>query len=332
MAPARSRIRLPEKRHNARGQPRRIGVELEMLGLDVNDIAEIVARRIGLTITIDGRYRRVLTGDAAGDWIVEVDFDLLQRLGQEERDEQDLLDELRGSAEGVLKALADLIVPLELVSPPLPMPRLGDMEDIIVLLREAGAKGTSESFSYAFAMQFNPEIPSDDPQVITAYLQAFLCLYEWLLLRTDVNLTRRFTSYIDPFPKDYVRIVIQADYRPDTGALIDDYLAHNPTRNRALDLLPLFMHLDEARVRAVADDLLIKPRPTFHYRLPNCEIHLPGWGLQPAWEDWLEVEALAADPARLHACCAAYRLFLDQPLKRWFGDWAKEVAQQWLAR
>lgn len=325
-------IRLPKRRRNPQGTPRRVGVELEMIGLELNDIAEIVAEHMRLSITTDGRYRRILSGDEAGDWIVELDFNLLKRLGQEERGDDDLLDELLESAEELLKLLAEIVVPMELVSPPLPMPRLGEVEELIVLLRDAGAKGTSESVGYAFAMQFNPEVPSEDPAVITAYLQAFLCLYEWLFVRAHINLTRRITSYIDPFPSDYIRKVIRSDYKPDIGTLIDDYLADNPTRNRALDFLPLFLHLDEERVRAVTDDLLIKPRPAFHYRLPDCEIHLPGWGLHVAWDDWLEVEALAADHERLAACCASYRAFLDKPLKRWLGDWAKEVSRSCLGR
>jgi hypothetical protein len=332
MARTRARLRLPERQLNALGKPRRVGVELEMIGLELNDIAEIVAKHQGLSITTDGRYRRVLGGDDAGDWIVELDFALLKRLGQEERDEELLIDDLRGSAEELLKVLAEIVVPLELVSPPLPMRRLAEVEELIVLLREAGAKGTSDSVSYAFGMHFNPEVPSWDPAVITAYLQAFLCLYEWLLVRADVNLTRRITSYIDPFPTDYVRGVLRTDYAPDLDTLIDDYLEFNPTRNRALDLLPLFLYLDEDRVRAVTADPLIKPRPAFHYRLPDCEIHLPDWGLHTAWHDWLEVEALAADRKRLAGCCAAYSVFLDKPLKRWLGDWAKETSRTWLAR
>jgi hypothetical protein len=327
-----TKIRLPEKRRNFRGQPRRVGVELEMIGLELNDIAEIIASHLGLAITTDGRYRRVLRGDDAGDWIVELDFDFLKRLGQEERRPEVLMDELRDSAEELLKTLAELVVPLELVSPPLPMRRLAELEELIGHLRAAGAKGTSDSVSYAFGMQFNIEIPSDRPRDLAAYLKAFLCLYEWLLVRADVNLTRRITSYIDPFPREYVRRVIRPDYAPDTGTLIDDYLEYSPTRNRALDLLPLFLYLDEERVRAVTGDPLIKPRPAMHYRLPNCEIHLAGWGLRHAWSDWLEVESLAVDRKRLAGCCEAYEAFLDQPLKRWLGDWAKDVERKWLAR
>lgn len=332
MTRTRSRIRLPKKQKNPRGRPRRVGVELEMIGLELNDIAEIVARHKRLAIATDGRYRRVLRGDDAGDWVVELDFDLLKRLGEKERDEDVLLDELLDSAEEVLKLLAEFVVPFELVSPPLPMRRLEEVEELIGLLRDAGAKGTSDSVGYAFAMQFNPEIPSEEPSVITAYLQAFLCLYEWLLVRAKVNMTRRITSYIDPFPADYVRRVLQPGYAPDLDTLIDDYLEYNPTRNRALDFLPLFLHLDEERVRAVTDDPLIKPRPAFHYRLPNCEIDVPGWGLHVAWDDWLEVEALAANRRRLAGCCAAYLAFLDKPFKRWLGDWAKEVSHTCLGR
>lgn len=327
-----SRIRLPRRRTNSRGEPRRVGVELEMIGLELNDIAEIVARHLGLVISADGRYRRLLGGDPAGDWAVELDFDFLRRLGERERSDDDLLDELRDSAENLLKTVAELVVPMELVGPPLPMERLDEINELIGLLREAGAKGTSESFGYAFSMQFNPEVPSEEPAVITAYLQAFLCLYEWLFMRADIDRTRRITSYIDPFPSDYVRKVIRQDYAPDLDALIDDYLEHNPTRNRALDLLPLFLHLDEERVRAVSSDPLIKPRPALHYRLPDCQVHEPDWGLHVAWDDWLEVEALAADGPRLAACCKAYSEFLDKPLKRWLGDWAKRVSEQWLVR
>ena len=79
------RIRLPRRRTNARGEPRRVGVELEMIGLELNDIAEIVARHLGLSISTDGRYRRVLSGDPAGDWAVELDFEFLRRLGERER-------------------------------------------------------------------------------------------------------------------------------------------------------------------------------------------------------------------------------------------------------
>jgi hypothetical protein len=161
------------------------------------------------------------------------------------------------------------------------------------------------------------------------YLQAFLCLYDWLQWRADMDLTRRLTVFVDPFPKEYVRRVVDPDYQPELGALIDDYLHANPTRNRALDLLPLFLHLDEKRVRAKVKDPRVKPRPALHYRLPDCEIDRPDWGLRTVWVDWLQVEHLAAEPDRLRKICGAYSDFLDRPLGGLFKNWQEKVTP-WL--
>jgi hypothetical protein len=126
-----------------------------------------------------------------------------------------------------------------------------------------------------------------------------------------------------------VRRVVDPDYWPSRAELIDDYLAANPTRNRALDMLPLFAHLDEARVRAAVDDPRIKPRPALHYRLPNCEINEPGWGLRKAWLDWLQVEHLASEHERLQAACHSYAEFLSQPIGRLIQDWTEHL-KTWL--
>jgi hypothetical protein len=317
---------LPPWRSNPTGQPRRIGVELEMSGPTLAELARIAADALGCEIIETSRYERTLRGDAAGDWIVELDFHLLKKLGQGEH------EGLLRSAEDALHAVAQTLVPVEIVSPPLPMQRLPEVERLIARLRAAGAEGTGAHPVNAFGMQFNPEIPRADAATLTAYVRAFTCLYDWLYVRADIDLTRRLTSYVDPYPLDYVRLVTAPDYAPDLSGLIDDYLRHNPTRNRALDLLPLFAHLDPARVAAVTDDPLIKPRPAFHYRLPDCEIDRPGWGIAAAWQDWLQVERLAADPARLAGCCADYHDFTARPaLERWLGDWADEVAGRWLA-
>ncbi|MDQ2075935.1 amidoligase family protein [Marinimicrobium sp. ABcell2] len=327
-----SPLQMPPWQHTIDGDWRRVGVELEMTGLTIDQLAEIVAGYIGGRVDTKGRYERALKGDPAGDWVVELDFDLLKRLGRETRDKSTFAGELGDSAEEVLKWLAETLVPLELVSPPLPLNRLGEIEKIIGMLRSAGAKGTSDRLVNAFGMQFNPEVPSTNPDVLTAYVKAYACLYDWLFLRADINVSRQVTNYVDAYPVDYVRKVVAPDYWPDLSTLIDDYLLDNPTRNRALDLLPLFLHLDQGRVRKVVTDPLVKARPTFHYRLPDCEIHLPQWGLYQAWNDWVQVERLAADRDRLEACCQAYTKYLNQPLERWFGDWSKELEGQWLVR
>ena len=89
--------------------------------------------------------------------------------------------------------------------------------------------------------------------------------------------------------------------------LFADYLEHNATRNRALDLLPMLAELDEARVRRVIDDPKIKARPAFHYRLPDCHIEREGWSLDEAWRSWLLVERLASLPEEREVLVQAFR-------------------------
>jgi len=218
---------------------------------------------------------------------------------------------------------------VEVVSPPLPMERLADVERLIGKLHRAGAKGSGAGVSYAFGMQFNPELPGLDADTIGAYLKSFFCLYDWLAQREAVDLTRRLTGFSASFPGRYLRKVVDPDYAPSLDTLIDDYLEANPTRNRALDMLPLFLHLDKERLRAVVDDPRVKPRPTLHYRLPNSEIHRADWGIHRAWGDWLQVEYLANDRERLDEVCRAYSKWLDEPLGRLFETWHGEV-ESWL--
>ncbi|NNC55402.1 MAG: hypothetical protein HKO07_06755, partial [Pseudomonadales bacterium] len=115
------------------------------------------------------------------------------------------------------------------------------------------------------------------------------------------------------------------DYKPGVEQLIDDYLTHNPTRNRSLDMLPLFAHLDEQRVRNTIDDDRIKARPTFHYRLPNCDIDSPDWNIDLSWSLWLQVEKLAFDAPRLKKYCSLYTEALDRFTHAIDGKWVAKM-------
>lgn len=326
----KSNFRQPPWLKNAEGNRRQVGVELEMSGFDLDTLANHVAEHFDLKISSNGRYERLLQGDPAGDWGVELDYRFLKRLGREERSEETLTDEISQSAEDVLAWAAEKLVPLEIVSPPILLERLDEIDSLIAHLRNAGAKGTTDSALYAFGLQLNPDLPSLDSKLITACLKAFLCLYDWLYIQGDIDLSRRVTSYVDPFPNEYVKKILSSDYWPDLESLIDDYLTYNPTRNRALDMLPLFMFLDEKRVCNKVDDERIKARPTFHYRLPDCKINETNWGLFTVWNDWVEMERLAADEARLDDCCKAYLKHLNSPIKRLFNNWGAIVEKEWL--
>lgn len=312
-------------------KPRRFGIEIEFSGLELAEVQQLVAKHLMLTAESSSRYRYNLTGDPAGDWLVELDFQLLTKMGEQDIDSDSVKDNLQASLESMLAAVAKPIVPLELVSPPLPFSRLHEVSELITLLHKAGAKGSSESLRYAFGLQLNPEIPSAEVTILLRIIQAFVCLQDWLRHREHIDVVRSLTSYIEPYSKAYQQKITEKNYQPALSELIGDYLEFNPSRNRALDCLPLFLHLDEKRVRAVTDDKLIKARPTFHYRLPSCEIHRQDWSLQHAWDGWAEVELLAADPERLAQCMSAYQRHLTK-LSSTSASWVTKVEQQWLNR
>jgi len=327
MSSRRQDLPLPPVPRRTDGALRRVGVELEFSGLTLESAVAVVLARFGGSVEAPGRYEQDVVGDPSGPWRVEIDSSWLKELGRRERDPDAPFADLEEAGENLVRTASEWLVPVEVVSPPLPLDRLGEVNVLIADLRRAGALGTTGGLVYAFGMQINPEVPATDAATLLRYLQAFLCLFEWLQRRARVDFARRLTTFVAPFERAYVRRVVAPDYRPDLAALIDDYLAANPTRNRALDLLPLFLHLDAERVRRVVSDPRVKPRPTLHYRLPNCEIDRPGWDLHPVWADWLQVEHLASDPARLAEVCRAYSDFLDRPLGGLIDDWAGEVSR-----
>jgi hypothetical protein len=322
-------LAVPPLTRTRSGAMRRVGVELELKGPPIEALSGLVAAHVNGQVEAVSRYEHRIVGDAAGAWMVELDFAYLKARGRQPRGGDGVLAQLDEAAEELLAAGSDVLVPTEVVSPPLPMDRLGELETLIVQLRTAGARGTRDGLAFAFGMHLNPELPDTDATTVIRYLKAFLCLFDWLRQRSHLDLLRRLTVYIDPFPAVYVRKVVDPGYWPAHEQLIDDYLLDNPTRNRALDLLPVLAHLDEPRVRAVIDDARIKPRPALHYRLPNCEIDRPGWGVHQAWGDWLQVESLVANPDKLDRLCAAYCEHLDRPLGRLLDDWVESI-EPWL--
>lgn len=220
--------------------------------------------------------------------------------------------------DSALYDLAKLAVPFELVTPPVPINRIEELDKIEEALRVSHAKGSRASFLYAFGMQFNPECPDLKVNTILNYLRAFLVLLDWLKEEIDVDLTRRILPFIDDFPEEYVLKVLESSYKPSLKEFMADYLEHNPTRNRPLDLTCLFAHIDkDFTLSRVHEPELIKPRPAFHYRLPDCRIDEDGWSMALEWNRWMRVEVLADDPEKLDKKCSEY---LDKASKKIFPD------------
>jgi putative amidoligase enzyme len=295
---------LPPILHNARGEMRTVGVEIEFVGPSAEKAVQALQEALGGRLIEEDPHAFTLKESVIGDLTVELDSRILHPGKQS------------GTRSGVLPKIAALfgfaaryLVPCELVTAPIPLDRLQEINRILTILRGVGAKGTQDGLFYAFGLHFNPEAPRLDADTITAFMKSFALLNSWLRREASPDATRNLLGFADPFPADYVRRIASQDYWPDIPAFIDDYLSHNPTRNRDLDLLPLLHHLDADRVRAVLPNEKINGRPTFHYRLPDARLSDPGWSIAPDWNRWVCVERLAADRERLDAFGAAFLSF-----------------------
>jgi hypothetical protein len=324
---------LPSFHDTADGAPRRLGVEMEFAGLDCAEAAAVVAAFTGGKLQAVDRYRYLIEETGQGTYVVELDTQYVHPAeGAEAEDRVALETERLGRAleQGLRIAIGEvtrMYLPIEVVCPPLAIAELAWLDGLVDRLRAAGAQGSRESVVYAFGLQLNPDLPAMDAGTILRYLRAYLVCADWLRRDIGIDLTRRVLPFVQPYPRTYLRKVLPADYAPDLATLIDDYLFHNPTRNRDLDLLPLFTFLAPQKVRAIVDDPRLKARPALHYRLPDSRIDDPDWGVATEWNRWARtVERLVADPTRLEAMCEAYLAHLTDA---WFPDWA-EAADGWL--
>ena len=314
---------MPPKTTNEKGEPRRVGVEIEFGGLDVDRSAELVRDVFGGEIEKRTAHRSKVTGTRIGDFEIELDSHMVHP--------DDKAGDVERSALRLVGDVSRMVVPTEIVGPPAEITHISDFDALIDALRRAGTEGTRDHLAYGFGVHLNPEAPSHAAADIRDMLRAYVLLSPLLRRRIAVDPMRRLLPYIDPFPADYLRRILGPDYAPDLDTLIDDYLLHNPTRNRELDMLPLFAFLDEERVRKFVDDPRIKGRPTYHYRLPDTNLSDPAWGISVEWNRWVMVERVAADRARLSALSGEYlRRNPDDFLERitvqvrdWFEDFSR---------
>lgn len=297
---------------------------MEMAGVDAQTMAGCVQDCLGGRIDHGSAFVSHVRDTELGDFRIELDAEVLKSRAYTDYLARLGIDiapgETRDQLESVLSRIAGLVVPLELVCPPVELDALQALDRLRAALRDAGARGTQSSALYAFGLQLNLEVHDPAADALLAVLRAFFLRFEDLRAESKVDFSRKLTPYVQPFPADYIAHVLDPDYQPDQARLIDDYLHFTPTRNRPLDLLPLFAWLDGDRVGAAAvEHELIKPRPTWHYRLPNCLIDEADWDLSVPFNGWVAVEALAADPDRIRQLT---RQRPDQRLRRWLaGLW-----------
>lgn len=304
------------------GSPRMVGFELEFSGLTLDQTVDTIQSSLGGEPRAGTAAEQVLYIESLGEFNVELDWDYLKRKAAEtnQKEGREWIDQLSKAA--------SLLVPVEVVCPPIPITNLEVLDPMVAALRRAGAEGTEESLLAAYGVHINTEIPSLDAVTLFSYLRAFIILQWWLLKAHEVNITRKISPYIDLYPEVYLKRVLSKP-KPSMDEILSDYLEHNASRNRALDLLPILSEIDEKRVRRVVDDPKIKARPAFHYRLPDCNIEHKDWSLALSWNNWWVVEQLSNRPDDLDELSAEF-LDSDQPIigvRR--SEWVQFI-DQWL--
>jgi hypothetical protein len=287
-----SDFKLPAVARTSRGGFRNVGFELEFAGLDLRQTTRVVQTVFAGTRIRESSAACMVQVQGLGEFSIELDWEFLKKKAarQEPGESGDWMD--------LLSQAAALLVPMEVVCPPIPVSELHRLDPLIRELRKAGARGTENSVIAAYGVHINTEIPRLDADHLFAFLRAFSLLQWWLVTAHQVDIARRISPYVDLYPEVYVEKLLSQD-TPDLNRIAADYLAHNASRNRALDLLPLLSCIDPTRVHNAVMDAKIKPRPAFHYRLPNCQIDKPDWSLARPWNIWWVVEELARRPADL---------------------------------
>ena len=277
---------------------RTIGVEIEYSNLSLNHSAKVIQECFGGKIIQNSRYDFEVVDTKIGNFSLELDAQLLKKLAVDPTfakvsqffGEHDALSDL-------IEKTAITLVPYEVVCPPVAMDRLDLIDNLVNRLRLAGALGTTHAFQYAFGVHLNIQPPSFETKTILRIFQSFLILQPWLERQTEVDITRKFSPFIESFDKEYLEYVLQDSYKPNKEHLIKDYITFNPSRNRVLDMLPLFAYFDSDLVRSYLPKEKINPRPTYHYRLPNSKIDLFHWNLADELHLWQCVELLSKDDA-----------------------------------
>lgn len=313
----------PPYETNADGEARRVGVEIEFANLSVRQAADMLTDLFGGEVRQWGPHQCQVVETRYGTFAIEIDtrFAHMRKVGDAAEE-----NGLERSVRELFGDVASIVVPAEIAGPPVGLDDLPEMDRIIGGLREAGAHGTADSPFYGFGLQLNVETASLEVRYILGILRAYILLSDWLRERVNIDATRWLVGYADPFPKHYARRVLDPAYDPDLAKLIEDYLLDNETRNRELDLLPLFAYLDRSRIQRRMRGKGVKARPAFHYRLPNAQLDEADWGVVKEWNRWVTVERLAADERRLRRMAEA---FLVNDRRIFPRDWAR-ISRRWV--
>lgn len=294
---------------------RRVGIEIEFGGLSPEDAAGCVAGALG------GRVDR----DGPGDWSV--------REGRYGNTKVYLDTAWRPKEDSALARagveLGRSVVPVEIVTEPLPQAALSDVETLIHALATAGASGTGSGLLRGYGLHLNIALadPAEGADMARVAL-AYGLLEGWLRHRDPPDPGRRLLPFVDPWPSALIADLAADWPHLDSQHLLEALHRHIFSRNYGLDLLPAWASVapDDFRLW-MPQDTRVTARPAYHYRLPDCRIGSAGWTLAYEWNRWVLVETVAADSRRLNDLCRAWWHTREAPLVPDRSGWLTAVTR-----
>ncbi|MDA0978510.1 MAG: amidoligase family protein [Proteobacteria bacterium] len=164
---------LPDRKiFSETGETRRVGYEIEFAGLDLLEVADLVARAVAGKVNKQTEAECLVDSDL-GEFGVELDWQLGKEMARDRmaaRRDKKGVDETEDPLMQWVTSTAAQIVPIEIVCPPISMDALHQLDPMIDALRAAGARGTHASPVYAFGVHINPELPDLEAATIARYL------------------------------------------------------------------------------------------------------------------------------------------------------------------
>lgn len=324
---------MPLKMRNEKNEIRKVGFELEFSNIEIEDIVRILEQNFDFEVKKKNNFLYKLSSKY-GDFTLELDFELLtkQTLKNSVKDffEEVSVDIDKESIEKIEELIGSIskdIVPYEISTPPLPLNDMNIINDIVQTLNQNKAYGTKDRFYNAFGLHINIEAESLEVENLLSYMKAYMVLQDYINKDAHIDLARTISPFIDNFKSDYMVYILDEKYKPTINELIEDYIQYNPTRNRSLDLLPLFASIDKQRVREKLPDEKIKPRPAFHYRLSNSMVGDSTWKVSDEWNRWILVENLANDENSLNYLSKEYLSYLNSYIN--FKSWQSRI-EEWI--
>ncbi len=327
------RFKFPPVKINSAGEQRSVGYEFEFTGVDMEEVALIITDLYGGSVVKKTAYLFEIQNTACGTFKLELDAQLLRDKKYEKMLKSVGIDlnkfRKKDTMEDSIRDMASAIVPFEIITPPVRLSAMKVLNKLVDALREHKAKGTGSSVLYAFGLHLNPEIPDKSIESLLNHLRAYVMLDPWIRRDADINISRRLTPFINEYEEEYIQHILNPDYRPNLEKLIRDYFKYDNSRNRPLDMLPVFMHLNEELTTSLIKDTITSSRPTYHYRLPNCSLEDENWTLAAEWNRWVLVEKMAADEKVLNQYSRAWLKMRKDTLIGFENKWV-ELMNRWV--